>query len=290
MRVANHLLLLSILAILAPAVCAGQESTSRPGNAAPAQAAGAENVVDCKTFGAGDPNLELISELCVFALTYRGKLPDFIAQQTTTSSGPGSRVVVTAQVTYRQGEEQHSQLTINGKPVPTQWRVNADLHLVTNGEFGPLLINLFEVPGAIKFAFSKTDTLQGVQVAVFDFHLPKDKNTFWAILPPRGGPVKPEFRGRVWVDMQSGRIVREEVDPVTDSWQTGVISAKVSTDYSPTKVSDLGSYLLPVKSQSTVCVVGRFGANPGCTTNTIVFHDYQKFGATSRVLPSLPEQ
>ncbi len=269
-------------------MCVAQDSTNAVGNAAPAQGETAPTVIDCGTFAVSDPRLELLSELCVFALTYRDKLPDFIAQQTTTSRGPGPTVVLTAQVTYRQGVEQHSQLTINGKPVLPKAPVHADLRLFTNGEFGPLLVNLFEVPGAIEFTWGKTDTLQGVPVAVFDFHLPKKKNTFWAILPPRGGPVKPEFRGRIWVGMQSGQIVREEVESVMDAWQTGVTSAKASIDYSPTKVSDLGMYLLPVKSESTMCMVGRFGANTGCTTNTIVFHDYQKFVATGRILPTEP--
>jgi hypothetical protein len=197
---------------------------------------------------------------------------------------------MTAQVTYRKGEEQHVLFTVNGKPVPPDGHVHANRHLFTNGEFGPMLVDLFEAPGAIEFTLRKTDTLQGVPSAVFDFHLPKNKNTFWAILPPRGGPVKPEFRGRVWVDMQSGQIVREEVEPVMNAWQTGVGSAKASVDYAPTKVSDLGTYLLPVKSESTICVVGRFGAGTDCTTNAIVFHDYQKFGATSRILPASPEQ
>lgn len=288
MTASGQLRLLFTLALAVSAVCAAQESTSVAGNRGRVQAQAVANEIDCGAFGASDADLEPISKLCVFALTYRNKLPDFIAQQTTTSRSPGSTVVITAQVTYRQGLEQHSQITVNGRPVPEKGRISADLHLFTNGEFGPLLINLFEVPGAVEFTFSKTDTLQGAPVAVFDFHLPKKKNTFWAILPPRGGPIKPEFRGHLWMETKTGLIVREEVEPIVDAWQTGITSLKLSADYSMTKVSDLGTFLLPVKSESTVCM-GHLATNLGCTTNAIVFHDYRKFIATSRILPAEPE-
>ena len=163
---------------------------------------------------------------------------------------------------------------------------NVDLRFFASGEFGPLLINLFEAPGAIDFTFRKTDVLQAVPVAIFDFHLPKDRNTFWAIRDARGESRKPEFRGRLWLETQTGRIVREEVEPVMDAWQTGMSSLKISVDFAMTTVRGLGAFLLPVKSESAVCLIGRLGNNLGCTTNVTVFHDYQKFVASSRIVPA----
>ena len=64
---------------------------------------------------------------------------------------------------------------------------------------------------------------------------------------------------------------------------------KLTADYAMTKVSDLGTFLLPVRSESTMCS-RTAGINLGCTTNVAVFHDYQKFGASSRVLPTAPEK
>jgi hypothetical protein len=121
---------------------------------------------------------------------------------------------------------------------------------------------------------------------VFKFHLPKNKNTFWVIRDARGQSLKPEFRGRLWLEMQTGRIVREEVEPLLNAWQTGISSMKLNAEYSVTKVRDLGTFLLPVKSESAVCFVGSLGANLGCTTNVAVFHDYQKFVASSRIVPA----
>ena len=275
------------MAVVVSAVaCTAQDNpTAAPATpAAPAPS----NTIECGVFAAGDPTLDPVSKLCSFALTYRAKLPDFIARETTTSHGPKSIVVITAQVTYRQGLQHYSQVAINGKPVEPKNRMNVDLRLFTSGEFGPLLINLFEKPGAVEFTFKKTDTLLDQAVAMFDFHLPKSKNTFWAIRDAKGATVKPEFHGHLWLDVQTGHIVREEIDPVMDVWQNGISAMKLSTDYSITKVSDLGTFLLPVKSESNVCM-SHLTMNLGCTKNITIFDDYRKFAATSRILPADPE-
>jgi hypothetical protein len=277
--------LLCMFAIAMSAACLAQDSAPNSEGAMPAQGATGTRAIDCGTFAAGDSTLDLVSKLCVFALTYRSKLPDFIAQQTTTSNRSGN-TVVTAQVTYHKGLEHYSHVAVNGKPVTPKSTTTVNLDLFTSGEFGPLLINLFEVPGAIEFTFKGTDTLQGVPVAMFDFHLPRDRNTFWAVRDSKGVSRKPEFRGHLWIERQTGHLMREEVSPVLDAWQTGIMSLKTSVDYSMTKVRDLGTFLLPVKSESTVCLMGSLGANLGCSTNVTGFRDYQKFVATSRILPA----
>lgn len=243
------------------------------------------DVIDCNTFAAQDGRLALISKLCTFALTYRSKLPDFIAQQTTTSHGARSTIVIKSQVTYRQGLEQYSQITVNGKALPPDTPLPTNVHLITSGEFGPLLINLFEVPDSTEFKFVKTDALDSSPVSVFDFHLPKDKNSFWAIRAPRGETLKPEFRGRLWLDSETGRIVREEVEPVVNENTTWIHSVKLDADYAMTRVGDLGTFLLPTKSESKMCLGGPQYL-VSCTTNVVVFHDYRKFIATSRILPA----
>jgi hypothetical protein len=273
-----------LMAVLMPAVCAGQNTAAQPDAVAPAISGAAANVINCGTFASRDASLDLVSKLCEFALNYRHQLPDFIARQTTTSHGPRSTVIMTAQVTYHGGLEHYSQLTVNGKLVAPHARVPVDVHLLTNGEFGPLLINLFEVPDAIEFKLSKTVTLSGAPAVVFDFHLPKKKNTFWALRAPTGQVIKPEFRGQLWLEPQTGHLLREELEPVVNEPETWIASAKLSTDYAMTAISDLGAFLLPVRSESRMCM-GGWQSNIGCTTNIAVFSDYQKFVATSRILP-----
>jgi len=60
-------------------------------------------------------------------------------------------------------------------------------------------------------------------------------------------------------------------------------------DYAMTPVGDAGTFLLPSKSESTMC---RQGVNetPNCMKNVLVFHGYRKFGADTRILPSTAQQ
>ena len=274
-----------LVAVLLMAATAAAQSTATPeGPVGPQAGAAAANVTNCGAFAAQDASLELISKLCGFALTYGHRLPDFIVQQSTTSRGPLSTVVISAQVTYRGGLEHYSQVTINGKPLAQNAHAGADLRLFTSGEFGPLLVNLFEVPGAVEFKFRKTETLNGVPAAVYEFRLPKKKNTFWALRGPRG-QLKPEFHGQLWLEPTDGYPLREEVAPVNLEPMDMIAAATFLTDYAMTAVKDAGTFLLPVKSESTVCL-GYNGTRESCTTNVVAFHDYQKFVATSRIVPA----
>ena len=280
-------------AVLLSATCLAQEAPVQPDLAAPAaEIESGSAVMDtshCPAISAGNPHLALVSKLCEFALTYRQQLPDFIAQQTTTARERFSTNIITAQVTFRQGHEHYSHVTVNGKPVPSSSLTRTppqNIQFSSTGEFGSLLVNLFTSPAAAEFKFLKETSLRGIAVAVYEFHLPSVKNTFWTMRGTDGRILKPEFRGQLWLEQQTGRPLREELEPVKLPVSSGVESLKTVTDYTMTSVGDIGAFLLPVKSESTICFL-RF--NFSCSTNTLVFHDYRKFVATSRILGASPD-
>ena len=226
------------------------------------------------------------AKLCEFALSYQRQLPDFIAQQTTTFHGAKSKTILTAQVTYRKGQESYSLLTLDGEPITPNTSIPPDVRFTSAGEFGSLLVSLFKVHGAIEFKFREASTLRNVPAAVYTFHLDQPKNTFWTLRDAAGVDWKPEFRGELWLEKATGRPLREVLEPVHLPSQCLVKSAKTVTDYAMTPVAEIGTFLLPIKSESTVCGRGTWTNPSGCSTNILVFHDYQKFGTTSRILPS----
>jgi hypothetical protein len=83
------------------------------------------------------------------------------------------------------------------------------------------------------------------------------------------------------VGAAKGRPLREELEPVNLPASSGVASLNTVTDYAMTSVGDLGAFLLPVSSESTICNID---SDDPCTTNVLVFHDYRKFAATARIL------
>lgn len=283
--------------------CAAQDITAQSDAAAPlAQGAATTNALNCESLAARDSTLDLISKFCEFALTYRRQLPDFIAQQTTTFGG--AHAVLTAQVTFRNGMESYSYLTLEGRPITDKRSLPSIGPFASAGEFGSLLVDLFAVPGAVEFKFRKTSTLEDVPVSIYEFRLPKEKNTFWALRDGSGREWKPEFRGEIWLEQQTGRPRREVIGPVHLPTMCLIGSARTITDYAMTMVKEVGTFLLPVKSVSTVCNRLSQGAATmlslqsgdvsmagqqlpaSCATNILVFHDYRKFVASARIVPA----
>ena len=294
-------------AVLSSAACLGQAALAQPELAAPVAAiesgSAAMDTSYCSAISTSDPQLSLVSKFCEFALTYRQQLPDFIAQQTTTARQGLSENIITAQVSFRQGQEHYSHLTINDRPAEGSLGIISTLpkniHFSSTGEFGSLLVDLFASPAAAEFKFREEAILRGVPVAVYEFHLPSAKNTFWTVRGTNGQILKPEFRGQLWLEQRTGRPLREELEPVNLPASSGVASLKTVTDYTMTSVGDVGAFLLPVSSESTICTWDSDRLLPDwamaayspdqCATNVLFFHDYRKFAATARILDASPE-
>src|SRR5208283_4418289 len=276
--------------VLLSASCMAQVVPPQPDIATPSSAIEPGGILmdisDCSAISAGDTRLAPVAKFCEFALTYRRQLPDFIAQQTTTSHGTSSTNLITAQVTFRQGREQYSHVTINGQHVPSTGTFPRNLRFTSAGEFGSFLVDLFTSPGVTEFKFRKEAMLRGIPVAIYDFHIPLGKNTFWTLRDSKGLALRPEFRGELWLDRQTGRPLREELEPIRLPAGSEFAAVKTITDYAMTPVGDAGVFLLPAKSEAHVCVQSR---PVSCMDNVLIFHDYRKFVATTRIMAGSPE-
>ncbi len=275
MKAFRYALPLLVIAALVP-VAAGQDAP-----------ASSSVLANCQAIAKGDARLDLIAKLCDFAFKYRHALPDFIVQRKTTSEGL-SKTVMTAQVTYQKGVENYSQVTVDGRHAPANTfstHPPSSMQFSSTGEFGPALLDLFKVPGATEFKFSRTATLQNEPVAVYEFHVPQKKNVFWAFRLTDGRSCSPEFTGELWLRQQTGEPVREQMTPENLPANWDITSAKTVIDYARVAIAEAGTFVLPVKSEFTLCNQGMFGLG-ACTTNVTVFHGYRKFGTTTRIVNS----
>lgn len=265
----------------------GAQTTAQTNPTSPANDSDVGNLLGCGRFAASDAKLKLISRLCEFALTYRHQLPDFIVQQTTTSEGM-SKTVIKAQVTFQEGVEQYSNVMIDGHPAPPSaltTTLPSSIQFSSTGEFGPALLDLFKVPGATEFKFEKVSSLRNQPVTIYKFHVPEKKNVFWKFRIADGRTFTPEFDGELWLQQKTGKPLREEMRPVNLPAGSEIASAETVIDYAMIALGDAGSFILPVKSETTLCNQGMYGIG-ACTINTIIFHQYRKFGITTRILPS----
>jgi len=273
---------LFLLVLLAASFSLGQDSGASPQAAEPANPE-----PRCEGLTSSNGEAGLLPKACEFALNYRRRLPDFIAQQTITAHDLKSSTVLTEQVVFRQGREYYSPLTINGKPISdTKAALPPQFRFISAGEFGSLLVDLFLLPGATEFKLRKIGALERVPVLIYEFHIPKEKNSFWTIRDGAEWSFNPELRGELWLDQATGNPLREELDTVRLPGEWQIKSVKTITNYAVTSVRGLGDYLLPVESETTVCMGSR-GAS--CRTNTLLFHDYQKFAASTRIVEATQE-
>ncbi len=285
MKARQYAPLLLVIAALIPTPAGAQAANSVPDRGA----SSSETVaVDCQAISADDAKLDLVVKLCNFVSGYQNQLPNFIVKQTTTFESETSKTVMTAEVTFQKGLESYSRVTVNGRPAPVS-RITTkppnDVQFSSTGEFGPALLDLFRVPGATQFKFKTTATLQNQPVAIYEFHVPQNKNLFWTVRPGDGRTIKPEFNGELWLERQTGKPLREEIEPESLLVGAEIVSTKTVIDYAMTAVGDAGSFLLPSRSESTMCKRGvQEAAN--CTKNVLVFHGYRKFGTETRIISS----
>ena len=276
---------LLVVAVLIPTAAGAQSANSEPDRGPSSNQPAA---IDCQAVAGADARLDLVTKLCKFALGYQSQLPNFIVRQTTTFESGTSKTVMTAEVTFQKGLESYSRVTVNGRPAPVSRITTAppvEVQFSSTGEFGPALLDLFRVPGATQFKFKTTSTLQNRPVAVYEFHVPQKKNLFWTLRLADGRIMRPEFKGELWLEQETGKPLREEIEPVSLLVGAEIFSTTTVIDYAMTPVGDAGTFLLPSKSESTMC---RQGVNEtaNCMKSVLVFHEYQKFGAETRILPS----
>jgi len=244
----------------------------------------ANDTSHCQSLATGDSRMAPLSDVCKFALTYLHELPDFVCEQTTR----GSDTVFKAQVTFEHGHEHYSDITINGKP----FRKNSSalvsrMKVFSSGELGTNLVDLFEAPIVAQFQFRKESKLRDVRALVYSFDIPADKNTFWPVRDGRGTTLRPEYTGELWVEKSNHRLLRLESRPVHLPEDFGIANAQKTIEYDEVRIVDAGMFLLPSKSETTVCTWN--GNLTTCTTNVLTFQGCQKFGTKTRILPESPK-
>ena len=281
--------ILVLVALVWSSTCDAQSAP----DAAPevsAPTAASETAIDtshCLAIAAGDPPTSPISALCVFALTYRRELPDFICEQTTTTTGPKSTTVLKAEVTFEKGHERYSNVTIDGRPPAANASASASaVKFISAGELGSDLVDLFRPPIVAEFQFRNETKLRKIPSSVYQFHIAAEKNTFWALRDSRGLTLHPEYEGELWLERQNGRLLRLELRPVHLPVNFPIASADITIDYRDTAIGNLGIFLLPSTSETKLC--NHKTGLIRCTKSVLVFHDCRKFATKTRVITGNP--
>lgn len=253
----------------------------------------------CTGLARGGRHGDGLAKVCEFALSVPKKLPDVICERTTkrywkTSGdetlfekfskpdfdGLNHSDVITAQVTYRDGEEYDSEVRINGKPgdASAPWSSGA----WSIGEFALSLNTIFLPVSKPELRYRKQEKLHGRESLVFDFHVSAENNRLYYLRSDRKEWF-PEYSGSIWLDKTDFRLLRLERETV-EMPQEPITRMKTVTDYSLIGLGDGTSIVLPVHADVQICAPPSSSQFSTCARNIVTFASWRKFRATTNII------
>lgn len=207
-------------------------------------------------------------------------IPDYSCHQKTIRSDSYNlgkkwkeRDAVEADVVVYRGLEHYDNITIDGSP--TSAPMDQIGGTWSTGEFSSMLYNLFLPASETSFkALGKEESIRGRSAWIYDLHVRQDRS-HWTL---HIGNVEynPEYRGQVWIDAESGRALRIEIEAINLPWEYPASMAETTLEFDEYAIGDQ-PYLLPVEASNLACIRGR----ARCFKNQVAFDDYRKFTADS---------
>jgi len=165
---------------------------------------------------------QALSKVCESVFSTRAKLPNIICDREmkrnwkTSRSLPGNRGtvvteleehadVITAKVTYKDGQEYYNEVRVDGQPVNPAALSGA----LSDGEFASILEGVFERANMATFRFEKEENLHSTRVLAFQFHVTAQNNKSYYLRTDTKTWL-PEYQGRMWIDKQNFQLLRLE--------------------------------------------------------------------------------
>jgi VWFA-related protein len=238
----------------------------------------------CENLARGKSQASALQAACEFALSLRWKLPNVIGEEErdrykdSEIEGEEQRNRVTAKVRYEDGQEQYSQITVDGKAIHTAVQNSALIWSV--GEFASALRGVFLPQSATEFKFSKEEVLHSTKALVFDFRVERKNNQLWR-LDEADRSTFPGYQGRLWINQSNLHLMRmqRQVDAVEADFPMQRVSTLI--EYRDIALADGTNFVLPVRAVNTSCPTEAPGH---CWHDGLTFKHWQKFAARARVL------
>jgi len=216
------------------------------------------------------------------AAAFVGVLPNFFCRQLTTryesdrpKDGWQAIDTISADLAYENGHESYTNIKVGNKEqkgsmedVGGSW---------STGEFASLLDDLFDPGTAATFRKSGQDTISGRSATTFKFDVTREHSHWRVIMAAQ--LYYPAFRGTVWIDRETSRVLRLEMDSRNMPLLFPLSKVEEAIDYDFVRLATPQPYLLPTVSEVLSCQQG----SSHCSRNRIEFRNYRKFGAESGI-------
>ncbi|HEX4134955.1 MAG TPA: hypothetical protein VHY84_10125 [Bryobacteraceae bacterium] len=254
-----------------PTLARSSDDTSRP--------ADIKRSDDIKPSADAESTDDIIRDARSESYAFSDGLPNFLVTQVTTRyTGPRrgndwrALDVVTADVASVNGQEEYRNIKVNGRPGDPEksgsW---------STGEFQVTLDDILSPRTFARFTLRGEQRVANRTAWVFDLSV-EQPNSHWEIVSQRGGNYFPAYRGAIWVDKETRRVLRIEQRAI-DLPRNFAYDNCVSTLVYGYVDIEGKSWLLPIQSENIGCLAG----TNDCNRNVIEFRNYRKFSSDSSV-------
>jgi hypothetical protein len=225
------------------------------------------------------------------ALDYDKSLPDFLCKLTIRryatglrsgplGRGPSSQEAlndtVTLNLSYYRGEEQYTVLAVNGRPAATSY--GGMDGLMSTGEFGMVLRNIFEKPA--DFDFVKWTSFHSRKAAVYSYKVDSSARPYalraWDARRQAFRSAVVSLRGELYIDAETHSVLRISYQAEDVPRGFPLSAASTSVEYSYAEIAHR-RYLLPSKA------IVRISGDQDNKRNEVSFDSYRKFSSDATI-------
>jgi hypothetical protein len=224
----------------------------------------------------------LIRRAADSALEFTDTLPSYVCTEMITRYQSETRPanfqpidVVSTEVVYENGREDYRNVQINGKP--SKKKIEETGGAWSTGEFGTVLINLFNPATAANFHYRRDSRAGTIMAKMYDFEVDRE-HSHWDIHAV-SQKYSPAYSGTIWIDPQTARVLRIEMEAKGMPGEFPLDHVESATDYAYVRLGDAKQYILPVHSEILSC---QRGTNY-CSRNVIDFRNYHKYTGESTI-------
>jgi hypothetical protein len=228
------------------------------------------------------PDDPIVEKARQAAAAFDERLPNYVCQQFTarfesTSHPVNWRAIdiVSAEVIFEDQSEHYRNIKINDKP--TNKRLEDTGGAWSRGEYGTILASLFSPGTAAEFHKRGGDTIAGVSTAVYDYSVERERSN-WSIQAP-SQLLRPAYRGAVWIDPKSGRVLRIEMQARRMPEEFPLDTVETAIEYQYIRLGGPDLFLLPVHAEILSCQRG----TSNCSRNAIDFRNYHRYSGESSI-------
>ncbi len=220
------------------------------------------------------------------ALSYTHDLPDFICEETVRRyeliAGKGNwtlKDTLSLQLTFFDHQEDYKLLAVNGHSTGIRYEDAGGV--MSKGEFGSMLLEVFEAASRTEFEWSNWTTLAKRPTYVVSFRIEPWNSRYYLLAGKYGeGSVSTVAgeHGLVYIDRESKQVMRLDCEADSLPASFPVAAASRTLDYGLAEVGGR-NFLLPLRAEVRMTARGDLPM----TRNEVLFTGYRKFEGKSAI-------